>query len=137
MFAALTTCDGGRGGFGIVHLLTDLFSVPGGFDARVEGHDVEGSFADMGGVEEDVVVVEVEDHGDVESRKRERYVSHVSLVHGMCFLLFADGEQIMHRPANIIVLEYQSFLYAIRELGIVLPESIQCLRFPFEDSTHV
>lgn len=61
MFSALTTCDCGGGGFGIVHFLTDVFSGPGCEDAGVEEGYVVGSFADLGGVEEDVVVVEVED----------------------------------------------------------------------------
>lgn len=66
MLAALAARDGGGGGLAVVHFRGDALAGPGGQDAGEEVDDVFGALADLGGVEDDVVVVEVQDHGDVE-----------------------------------------------------------------------
>lgn len=66
MFPSLTARDCFRTGLAVVHFLRDALPGPGSSDAREEGGDVVRAFAELGGVEDDVVVVEVETEWDVE-----------------------------------------------------------------------
>ena len=103
MFASLSARDGFRGGFGIMHFRSNVFAFPGGEDARVEGDDVFGAFADLGGVEDDVVVVVVEDEGDVE--------------------FFAEREEFVDAPADVVVFEDEAVFDALWEGGVILAET--------------
>ena len=76
--------------FGIVHLGRDALPFPGGEDARVKVNDICSSFANLVTVEEDVVMVVVENEGDIQ--------------------LFAYWEEIMNRVANIVILEDETVL---------------------------
>ncbi len=74
-------------------------------------------FADLRGGEDDVVVVEVEAEGNVE--------------------FFADGEQIVDGPGNVVVLEDQAAFDGWGEGGVVCAETVECCGFVTEGSAHV
>jgi hypothetical protein len=90
VLAALFAGDGRRCLLGVVHLGRDAFLFPCCEDARVKVDDICSSFADLIAVEEDVVVVVVENHGDVQ--------------------LFADRKKIVDRVADVVVLEDETVL---------------------------
>lgn len=117
MFAALHGRYSGGRWLRVVHLLCDALARPRLSDGRVELHDVLGAFAQLGGVEDDVVMVIVQDEWDVE--------------------LLADGEQVMDVPANVVVLEYQSVFDGWREGSVVLAEAVQCFLFVAKGAAHV
>lgn len=77
MLAHLPVGHGAEAGLGVVLLLGYGLAGPGGFDAREERDDVECAGAEGGGVDY-VVVMVVEDEGDVEG--------------------FTGGKEIVDRP---------------------------------------
>lgn len=117
VFPSLPARDGFGRGFGVVHFRGDVLAFPGGENAGVEVDDVFGAFADLGGVEDDVVVVVVEDHGDIE--------------------LFAQGQKLMNTPADVVVLEDQPVFDALWEGGIVFTEAGQGCFLVAEDATKM
>ena len=104
MLAALGARDGGWGGLAVVHFGGDGLACPGGKNPGEEVDDVSGALADLGGVEDDVVVVEVEDHGDVE--------------------FLAQGQEFVDGPADVVVFEHEALLHVGGERGVVLAKAV-------------
>lgn len=119
MLAAVARGDGTVAGFGVVHLLLDALALPGVGDALLQlgFRNVEGSFAAVGGVEANVVVVVVEHQGDVE--------------------LFANRQEVVDGPAYIVVFENEAVLAGLREAGVILLEALQRGGFVAELAAHV
>ena len=104
MLSSLPARDGSWCGFAVVHLLRYAFPGPGGFYTWIQIHDVQCALADFVVIEDDVVVVEVEDKGDVE--------------------FFADREKVMDRVADIVIFEDKSPLDVFIQLGVVLAKAL-------------
>lgn len=90
MLPSLTSCDGFRAAFTVMHFLRYILSIPSSLYPRVERHNVKCSFAELGRVENYVVMVKVETEGNVE--------------------LFTDGEEVVYGPGDIVVFENKALL---------------------------
>jgi hypothetical protein len=90
MLSSLATCDGFWTGLGIVHFRRYLFAIPGRFYAGEYGTNIVRSFANLGGIEDDVVVVEVETEGDVE--------------------LFTNWQKVVDGPGDVVVFKDEATL---------------------------
>lgn len=112
MFPPVARREGARTGFRVVHLLPDPLARPGTADACAEGRlgDVPGALATLGGVEDDVVVVVVQDQRDVE--------------------LLAHGEQVVDGPRDVVVLEDQPAPDGVGQRLIGLAEPVDGRWFP-------
>lgn len=100
-----------------MHFLGDVFAVPSGLDAWKEVHNVARAFAELVGVENDIVVVEIEDEGDIE--------------------LLADGEKIVHAPRNIVILQHDPILDTLRQRRVIRLEPLDGRLFVAEYATEV
>lgn len=92
----------------VVHLLLDVLARPRRGDARGDLglRDVVGAFAHARGrVEDDVVMVIVEHHGDVE--------------------LFTNREEVVHGPDDVVVFEDQAAFDRVRQGLVVLAEAVE------------
>lgn len=66
MFSALAAGDGRRCWFGVMHLWGDILSFPCGEDSRKHVDDIFCALADLVGVENDIVMMKIKDHRNVE-----------------------------------------------------------------------
>lgn len=117
MFPPLATGEGFGARLAVVHFRGDVLALPRGQDARVEVDDVFGAFADLVGVEDDVVVMVVEHEWDVE--------------------FLADGQEFVHAPAHVVVLQDEAILDVLRKSGVVFPKAGEGGFFVAEDAAEV
>ena len=86
-------------------------------DPREQVDDVLCALPKLRLVEDDVVVVEVKDHGDVE--------------------FLAQGEELVYRPAYVVVLEDEALLDVGGESGIIFSEPVQSCFTITKDAAEV
>lgn len=94
MFAPLAARNGAWGGFTVVHLGRDTLAPPGVQDAWEQRDDVLGALTGFVRVEDDVVVVKVQHHRDVQ--------------------LLAERQDVVNRVADVVVLEDEAVFDVLR-----------------------
>jgi hypothetical protein len=117
MFPPLPPCDRFGARLGVVHLLRDTLLGPGRPDPRVEVHDILGPLPQLSRVEDDVVMMEIQDHRDVQ--------------------LFAHRQEVMDAPRDVVVLEHQPLLDLVGQFEVILLEPLECGFFVSEHPAEV
>ena len=117
MLASLPWRDSFRCGFRIVHLGRNVLPLPSRQYPRIEVHYVLCAFSDLRSVEENVMMMIVQHHGNVE--------------------LLADRQNVVYVVAYIVVFQHESVLDRLRETSIHFLEPLDSCSLISKDTTHM